>query len=237
MTRSFMAMNIVAGFFPVVALASSGSSLYQQTPAPDDQLLQAASQDFPDAVQFSILAADDFGVPAGPGWHVNSLSTVFTTGGSAGEPLGLRWNVYDDNGPGGVPGTHLLDVVGGDFDLNTGAANIDLAAANADFNLGSGNYWFTAQLIGDIGTFGQEFVRGSLDGAGTSNFHWNNPGGGYGLPAGWVDAHGTINPATNSPWSDVSNLAFGIGGVVIPEPATIGLLILGSTAAFRRRRQ
>ena len=217
-----------------VALASTGGILFEQSPAPANLFLTAASQEFPATPEFTIFAADDFDVPGGPGWSVTGLTSFFTTGtGSGLPPQGIRWIIFGDNK--GEPGPELLNVVGGTLDLDTGLAQVDLQASASDIDLASGTYWLTSQLIGDLDFFGQEFHLGSLDGAGTSNFMWNNPGDGLGLPTGWFDANGTINPDTSQPYSDVQNLAFRLNGTIIPEPATLILLVLSGLQAMRRR--
>lgn len=218
--------------------ALQGSFLYEQLPAPPELLLSAASQEFPDVPSFTIFAADDFTVPDGPGWNVQDLHSFFTTGNGSGLPaLGMRWIIWDDDPEAGsVPGDEVLSILGGDYDQTTGLASIDLSAIGEDVNLPPGDYWFTSQIIGEISFFGQEFHMGSLAGEGTENFHWNNPGGGFGMPEGWLDAFGTINGKTGEPWSDTANLAFQIGGTIIPEPGSL-LSLLGLTTLFAARRR
>lgn len=227
--RAFSLSILMGVWAPTVALSGGGNILFEQAPAPDAMLLQAASQEFPDASEFTIFAGDDFSVTDTAGWSVESLHSFFTLGNGSGlPPEGIRWIIWDDDGS-GQPGTELLNIVSDGFDLMTGFADISLADAGGVLELEPGDYWFTSQIIGGIGSFGQEFHRGSLDGAGTSNFLWNNPGGGFGFPAGWVDANA-------GGLSDVTNLAFQIGGSVIPEPGTLSLLAIASLALVRRRR-
>lgn len=228
MRKRSLLMLAVAPLIPTLETAVGGTVLYEQAPAPNALLLQAASQEFPDAPEFTIFAADDFTVGDAAGWNVESLHSFFTTGNGSGlPPEGIRWIIWGDNGA-GQPGNELLNVVSDGFDLMTGLADIDLSSSGDAFELPPGDYWFASQIIGGISSFGQEFHRGSLDGAGTADFLWNNPGGGFGLPPGWVDAHG-------AGLSDVTNLAFQIGGSIIPEPATLCLLGMGTLSLFRRR--
>ncbi len=225
--RTF-SLSVVALMAVVPTVACGGGSvLYEQVPAPDSMLLQAASQEFPDAAEFTIFAGDDFNVSDAAGWSVETLETYFTTDNGSGlSPEGVRWIVWEDAS--GEPGAELLNVVSDGFDPITGVAGIDLVAGDGALALPAGDYWFTSQIIGDISSFGQEFHRGSLDGTGTSNFLWNNPGGGFGIPGGWVDAN-------DAGLSDVSNLAFQVSGSIIPEPTTLGLLAVGSLVFLRRR--
>lgn len=205
--------------------------LYEQLPS-GDPFANASSQDFPDATDFSIVAADDFNVPAGPGWSIQSLSSSFTTGNGSGvDPIDVRWILFEDDN--GQPGAELLNTLGGTFDTASGLAGIDLAAT---IDLGPGDYWLASQIVGEIGIFGQEFQLGSDDGSGSANFQWLNPGGAAGLPAGWVDANNTLDADTGLPLSDVQNLAFGIFGAEVPEPATIALLGFAMVAVGRRHR-
>jgi hypothetical protein len=235
---------IVRGLSLMVALVvvggstlsfAGGGALYEQTPSADPEL-NVVSQAFSDAPTFNTVAADDFAVPAGPGWNVTDLGAVFTTGNGSGlDPAGMSWTIYaDDNG---APGVALVQLEGGSLDVNTGLAGIDLDASGDAMELSSGDYWMSSQIIGAIGLFGQEFQMGSDDGAGTANFRWDNPGGAFGFPGSWIDGNGTVNPDTDEPFSDVRNLAFSIGGAVVPEPATLGLLGVGLVAAVRRRRR
>ncbi len=227
-------LSLLSMVVPSVACAS-GAALYEQLPINGDPSMQALSQEFGDAADFNIIAADDFTVPAGPGWNVESLASFFSTGNGSGlDADGIRWTIWADVG--GQPGAEVLNVLGGAYDVNTGLADADLTALGNEVELSPGSYWFGSQIIGDISTFGQEFQLGSNDGGGSLNFLWNNPGGGLGLPTGWVDANGTINPGNGNPFSDVTNLAFSIGGSIVPEPATLGLLALGGFALVFRRK-
>ena len=214
---------------PVLAIA--GDVLYEQLPVDPDLLLHASSQEFPDQPSFTIFAADDFTVSDDAGWSVDALNSYFTTGNGSGiDADGMRWIIWDDDGGDGTPGTEMLNIVGGAYDVETGLADINLGDLGEDILLAPGDYWFTSQIIAPIGTFGQEFHAGSLDGAGSRNFHWSNPGGGFELPnEGWNDAFGLGI-------SDVQNLAFQIGGTVVPEPTTLGLLGALSLIVLRRRR-
>ncbi len=213
------------------AIFAGDSVLYEQIPS-GDPFANVSSQDFPDAMDFSIVAADDFLVPDGPGWSIDGLTASFTTGNGSGlDPIDMRWIIFEDDN--GQPGTELLNTLGGSFSTMTGLASI---AFDTSVDLAPGNYWLASQIVGEIGTFGQEFQLGSDDGFGTSNFLWNNPGGAAGLPDGWVDANSTIDPTTGLPFSDVANLAFSINGAEIPEPATLALLGVGAIAAIRRRK-
>lgn len=234
-TRNRSTFHVLLATLTVALIGSAttfagDNTLYQQLPS-DDPFANVSSQDFPDATDFSITAADDFSVPAGPGWNVDALSANFTTGNGSGlDPIDMRWIIFEDDN--GQPGSEVLNVLGGSLDTGTGMADISLGAA---VELAPGNYWLASQIVGEISLFGQEFQRGSDDGNGSGNFQWLNPGGAAGLPDGWVDANSTIDDTTGLPFSDVQNLAFGVFGSVVPEPTTIALLGLAFTAIRRRR--
>ena len=82
-------------------------------------------------------------------------------------------------------------------------------------------------------------------GTGTANGHWNEVDGGAGptgivdgsgrdmrdmLMTGWLNANSFISDTTMGQWQD-------LGYTVVPEPATMSLLVLGGVALVRRRRR
>lgn len=233
--RSALLSSVMLGASSLTSFG--GEILYQQAAIPPSHFQHnVVSQEFPDEPSFTTFAADDFTVTDALGWDIRGLQSVFTIGNGSGlPPNDVRWILWDDDGPGGVPGTELLNILGGSYDTFTGNALIDLQGVGANLVLTPGHYWVTTQVVGEINLFGQEFHRASLDGVGTSNFHWNNPGGGFGFPKSWFDANATINPGDGVPWSEVQNLAFRIDGVIAPEPGAAVLLAAGALFGARRR--
>jgi PEP-CTERM motif-containing protein len=230
-TLTLASLTLGVALMPTLASAS-GTVLYEQLPAPASPTNQVASQTFPDLDNSTILAADDFVVPAGPGWRIEGLTSFFTNDGNSGaNPMGVQWTIWNENGPMNTPGDDILSIFDeNSFDLNTGNANIDLAGGGNAIDLDPGTYWVTSTLVAPISLFGQEFQLGSDDGAGSANFQWFNGDGEFGLPnQGWNDAFG-------EGISEVQNLAFQIHGSIVPEPATLALLAIGAVAMIRSRR-
>ena len=138
--------------------------------------LSATFDDFP---TFSSDLADDFVVPAGQTWNVQSIDAdglYFNGPGPA-----FDWNVFIYTDCAGLPGTQIfstlhqpVSVVGTTFTVNLPVPAV----------LGEGTYWIEIQANMDFGTQGE---WGWTDRTVQSNnpAAWQNPGGGFGMCPTW----------------------------------------------------
>jgi len=138
------------------------------------------SATFTDFVTFGADLADDFVVPAGEDWTIESIDAdglYFNGSGPATD-----WNVflYTDSGglPGGIVASQMnlpATQVGSTFTVNF-APSVQLAA---------GHYWIEIQANM---TFATEGEWGWTDRTVQSNSPaaWQNPGGGFGLCPTWA---------------------------------------------------
>jgi hypothetical protein len=136
--------------------------------------LSATFTDFP---TFSSDLADDFVVPAGQTWNVSSVDAdgvYFNGSGPA-----TSWNVFIYSNSGTLPGAMVFSTlnqpvtqVGSTFTVNLSPAAV----------LPPGTYWVETQANMTFGTQGE---WGWTDRTVQSNntAAWQNPGGGFGLPA------------------------------------------------------
>src|SRR6266496_2166457 len=139
--------------------------------------LSATFTDFP---TFSSDLADDFVVPGGQTWNVESIDAdglYFNGPGPA-----INWNVFIYTDSSTLPGTLVystlnqpVSVVGTTFTVNLTPAAV----------LAAGTYWIEIQANMDFATQGE---WGWTDRTVLSNnpAAWQNPGGGFGMCPTWT---------------------------------------------------
>jgi hypothetical protein len=139
--------------------------------------LSATFDDFP---TFSSDLADDFVVPAGQTWNVESIDadgTYFNGIGSA-----FDWNVfiYADNA--GLPGAQVYSTLNQPVTVNGTTFTVNLTPAAV---LTAGTYWIEIQANMNFATQGE---WGWTDRTVQSNSPaaWQNPGGGFGICPTWT---------------------------------------------------
>ncbi|MEZ5198779.1 MAG: IPT/TIG domain-containing protein, partial [Bacteroidales bacterium] len=159
---------------------SSGSKdiLYQQigNPSSEDGI---NSQEYPDFPPNNCQVADDFTVPEGEDWMIE---TIFIQGNLVGPgPVDLiNISIYADMG--GMPGPEIYFMPGmpvppdplGNFDIFLPGAPV----------LVSGNYWLSVQAMMPT-FFGEWFWQKQEFPTIGSELHWQNPNGGLGGPPFW----------------------------------------------------
>jgi hypothetical protein len=152
--------------------------------------LSATFTDFP---TFSSDLADDFVVPGGDTWNVESIDAdgVYFNGvGPATD-----WNVFIYTDSGGLPGTQIFSAtnipivqVGTTFTANLAPAAV----------LSAGTYWIEIQANMTFGTQGE---WGWTDRTVQSNnpAAWQNPGGGLGVCPTWAPKLAVCIPTASGP--------------------------------------
>jgi hypothetical protein len=203
--------------------------LWEQLAVPGTGIVD---QEFPDDPGYSSYQASDVSVAPG-GWIIRSVSTFYTTGyGNWPSVADVRLSIFSKSGPLPLAGD---DPTGGavySADLTHDGADLIVRLDGLEIPLSQGDYWIGLTPIIDFGTWGQEFHSLAAYQIGDPTAI-RNPLGGFGFGEDWTTYSGM-------------GLGFGDGdaalrveGVsVVPEPATVFLIVLGIGAlgSARRRR-
>ena len=156
--------------------------LYDQTSSPSADGFSAA-QDFVDPANdgYDCWGADDFEVPAGETWIIDSayFGGGYWNGAGPGTGFG-NMKIYED-AP-GAPGTELFDLPACPV-VDDGAGNLDITLTTP-IVLTEGIYWMAWQHTVDFATGGQWGVQPHMAAYGTV-WYWINPGGGFGSGTDW----------------------------------------------------
>jgi hypothetical protein len=162
-----------------------------------------SAQDFEAAYDaYDAEGADEFVVPAGETWTINEVAVLGSY--SVAGPCDLA-NVrfYADDA--GMPGALLfeyLDVVANpDVD-----GNLDCFIPDTPFT--AGTYWVSVQGDMEMGLYGQWFWTRQTAPTIGYEFHWQNPGGGFGGLTSWGPG------SVQWPGQFDYNLSFGIYGTI-----------------------
>ena len=141
--------------------------------------LSATFTDFPD---FSSDLADDFVVPGGETWNVQSIDADGVYFNGAGPATDWNVFIYTDNA--GFPGTQVYSTTNQAVQQNGTTFTVTLNPAAV---LSAGHYWIEIQANMNFGTQGE---WGWTDRTVQSNnpAAFQNPGGGFACPGGngWV---------------------------------------------------
>ncbi len=174
--------------------------------------LSATFDDFP---TFSADLADDFVVPGGETWNVQSIDADGVYFNGVGPAT--NWNVFIYSNSGTLPGALVYStlnqpvaVVGTTFTVNLTPAAV----------LGSGTYWIEIQANMDFATQGE---WGWTDRTVQSNSPaaWQNPGGGFGVCPTWAPKLAVCVPTAGGP-DQVYRINGTIGGGGTPTPTPTG---------------
>src|SRR4030095_12174823 len=132
-----------------------------------------------DFVGFDADLADDFIVPGGQTWNVESIDAdgVFFNGGGPANSFNVF--IYADSG--GLPGTQVYSTTNQPYVQNSTTFTVNLSPAAV---LSPGTYWIEIQGNTTFATQGQ---WGWTDRTVQSNNSaaWQNPGGGFGICLSW----------------------------------------------------
>ncbi|MDO9577993.1 MAG: hypothetical protein Q7J16_08915, partial [Candidatus Cloacimonadales bacterium] len=163
-----------------------------------------SSQDFETAYDgYDAEGADDFVVPAGETWTISEIAILGSF--SVAGPCTLA-NVRFFADAAGMPGTLLFEYlnVPANFDVN---GNFDCIID--DTILTGGTYWIGVQGRLDFAVAGQWFWSRQAAPTIDAEFHWQNPGDGFGSGyTTWVPG------STNWPAQNDYNLSFGLYGTI-----------------------
>jgi hypothetical protein len=138
------------------------------------------SSTFTDFPTFSADLADDFVVPGGQTWNVQSIDADGVYFNGPGPAASFNVFFYADNG--GLPGAQVFSATNQPFTQSGSTFTVNLASPAV---LTAGTYW--AEIQGNM-TFNPNGEWGWTDRTVQSNnpAAWQNPGGGFGLCPTWT---------------------------------------------------
>jgi hypothetical protein len=170
--------------------------------------LSATFTDFP---TFSSDLADDFVVPAGQTWNVQSIDADGVYFNGAGPAT--SWNVFIYTNSGGLPGTQVYSTLNQAVTQVGTTFTVNLAPAAV---LAAGTYWIEIQANMTFGTQGE---WGWTDRTVLSNnpAAFQNPGGGLGVCMTWMPKQAVCIPTAGGP-DQVYRINGTTGGGGTPSP-------------------
>ena len=172
-----------------------------------------SSQDFEAAFDpFDDQLADDFVVPGGQTWNVESIDADGIPFNCSGSCVPDTFNVFFYADSGGLPGAQVYSATGQSFVIAGSTYSITLTVPAV---LGAGTYWVSVQARMDFTGNGQ---WGWTDRTVQSNqgAAWQNPGGGFGVCPTWTRKP-TCIPTAGGP-DQVFRLNGTTGGGGSPTP-------------------
>lgn len=180
-TRAGRVRSIVMVLFLAAAIAlvvggrANAAVLYDQvdTTSPES----TNSQDFETEFNnFDAMVADDFTVPAGHTWRLESVLFRGTSSSPATTPSAMRVTLFSDNSgsPGSEISTRLASIAPGTYPRPE-------ATLGDQPSLTPGTYWLGTQAVLNAGNFSgpQWFWADSDEGPFGNPAFYKNPGGGF----------------------------------------------------------
>ena len=173
-----------------------------------------SSQDFEAAFDpFDDELADDFVVPGGPNWNVESIDAdgVYFNGPGPSASFNVRFYANSGTLPGALVATRLAQA------YVQGGSTFSITISPA-VNLSPGTYWVSVQARMDFTPFGQ---WGWTDRTVQSNSSaaWQNPGGGFGVCPTWQPKLVCVPTASGPDCVYRLNGTTGGGGTPTPTPS------------------
>ena len=143
-------------------------------------LAASLSSTFTDFPTFNADLADDFVVPGGETWNVQSIDADGLYFNGPGPAASFNVFFYADNG--GLPGAQVFSATNQPFTQNSSTFTVNLASPAV---LTAGTYW--VEMQGNM-TFNPNGEWGWTDRTVQSNnpAAWQNPGGGFGMCPTWT---------------------------------------------------
>lgn len=184
------------------------------------------SQTFTDFTEFTSMAADDFIVPAGETWQVETIMVKGGHSEGGGPTLTANLEIFANDPVINIPSAPVFQMP--EVPVITepdGGFIIDLTVfSDLPLILESGHYWLSVHAHGAFGNQGAWYWAKQKSPTIQHEFHWKNPGGGFEIPgaSNWLPGS-TVFPD----FADL-NLSFGIVGSLIEEPQEISFdMIIG----------
>ena len=173
--RVAAALFLVAAVVLLLGGRANAAVLYDQvdTTSPES----TNSQDFETVFDsFDGMVADDFTVPAGHTWRLESVLFRGTAVSPTSLPSAMRVTLFSDSS--GAPGAEISSRLAS---INPGSYPRPEAQIGDQPSLAPGTYWLGAQAVLDAGNFSgpQWFWADSDEGPFGNPAFYRNPGGGF----------------------------------------------------------
>jgi PKD repeat protein len=173
------------------------------------------SQTFTDFTEFTSMAADDFIVPAGETWQVETIMVKGGYSEGGGPTLTANLEIFANDPVINIPSAPIFQMP--EVPVITepdGGFIIDLTMfGDLPLILQSGHYWLSVHAHGAFADQGGWYWAKQKSPTIQNEFHWKNPGGGFEIPgaSNWLPGS-TVFPD----FADL-NLSFGISGTAVVE--------------------
>ena len=219
----------VSEFPEVTSSRATGAQLLRILPQPKapqvvlyDQYNNASttatnSQEFPDFATFSDFTADDFVVPGGQTWTVQSIDADGIPFNCTGSCVPDNFNVFFYTNSAGLPGTQVYSATAQTFVIAGSTYTITLTTPAV---LAAGTYWVSVQAH-EMFTGGGEWGWTDRTVQSNSPAAWQNPGGGFAVCPTWMPKQAVCVPTSLGP-DQVYRLNGTIGGGGTPTPTPTG---------------
>jgi hypothetical protein len=164
--------------------------------------------------------ADDFEVPAGETWSIESIDVLGAYFNGVGPAYSFNVWFYTDAA--GLPGTEVASEMNASYTDPGGLGSVTITLSPA-IVLNAGSYWVSIQANIDFGVGGEwgwtEHLPMNTESA------WQNPGGGFGLPCtSWGYRVTTCGLAGTAGYTDYAfrlNGTMPTGGILLISKTTI----------------
>ena len=153
------------------------------------------SQEFPDFPDFDDFTADDFVVPAGETWTIQSIDADGQPFNCSGCCVPDNFNVFIYTDSGSLPGTQVYSATAQSFSIAGSTYTITLAVPAV---LTEGTYWVSVQAH-EVFTGGGQWGWTDRSVQSNSPAAWQNPGGGFGVCPTWAPKLAVCIPTAGGP--------------------------------------
>ena len=218
------------------------SDLWNQTQTVTANSNGILNDNFTDAANMTSASFIVSDVVASQNWTVNSISIqVLDAGGliPTGTQASALLNIFQNSGalPSAAnnPASGTTSTV--TFTQNTGAGLgnfYTMTLSGLNLNLSKGEYWIGLTPSSDFGVYGSiDEVYTSTNAAGANyGDAFQNPGNGFGMGSGWMDAGSTLGSGPIYGGIDIQGTVQSV-----PEPASFAALGIGLVGLIARRRK
>ncbi|HRX97940.1 MAG TPA: T9SS type A sorting domain-containing protein [Bacteroidales bacterium] len=194
---------------PNYGKVSGKALLYEQLNNPSDEGIN--SQQYPDFPDYSCEGADDFIVPAGESWTIDSV-VIYGFYNAGGGVAGVGNVHFFQNDPAtNLPGVavNVYNNIVVNSNLSGDLTIVFTSSAKEEPPvLAEGQYWMSVQVNMSFTESGQWYWRKQLAPTILNELAWRNPGGGFGVPG----SESWLTGSLVLPGSIHHNLSFGLYG-------------------------
>lgn len=157
-------------------IARDATPLYGQLNNPSG--IGTNSQMYPDNPTYTCQAADDFYIPSDQTWFLESFEFAGFYSNGTGPVTMANLFIYANNAVTNSPGAAIIEFL--QTPVIVTPAGLLLFNLSEPLELASGHYWISVQPVMTFTPNGQWFWRRQLAPTLGHEFHWQNPGGGFG---------------------------------------------------------